>query len=171
MKTYFTKMSIIIALLFITTNSFSQNPTLTKGETISYINKKLKEAIGKSLRWNGDTYTYTNVSLTAEDENTLTIIIEMDNDEMIPAKKYSFTPKDISLYEISNASDTAGQFTLYAKNSIDHFKDRKGRLSDISTQSFEVPYSKDNPENFNKIEKAFKYLESISKEVKDPFGK
>ena len=164
-------MSIIIALLFITTNSFSQNPTLTKGETISYINKKLKEAIGKSLRWNGDTYTYTNVSLTAEDENTLTIIIEMDNDEMIPARKYSFTPKDITLDERSNASDTAGQFTLSAKNSKEYFKDRKGITSNWGVSSFVVPYSKDNSENFNKIEKAFKYLESISKEVKDPFGK
>lgn len=170
MKTYFTKMSIIIALLFIITNSFSQNPTLTKGETISYLNKILKEAVGKTLVWNGDTYTYTKIMLAPDEENTLTLIIEM-NDELIPARKYSFTPKDIALYERSNATDKVGQFTISAKNSIYYFRDSKGVVSSLGISSFEVPYSKDKPENFNKIEKAFKYLESITKEVKDPFGK
>ncbi len=170
MKTYFTKMALFIALLFITANSFSQNPTLTKGETISYINKILKEAVGKTFLWNGETYTYTRVSLSSEDESTLILIIEM-NDDIIPARKYSFTPKDITLKEGSKASDTVGQFTLSAKNSIYYYKDSKGSVSSWGVSSFEVPYSKDNAENFNRIEKAFKYLGTISKEVNDPFGK
>ena len=164
MKSYITKLSIITAMFFMTLSAFSQNPTLTKRETISYLNKKFKEAIGKSFYHAGAVNTYTNVTLAEEDENTIIVTIEVDNAAY--NKKYSFVPKKLSVKESKHESDSAGELFLFSENAFEIFKNGE-RTDSIFIM---IPFSKDDPENIKKIEKALKYLESISKEVKDPFG-
>lgn len=172
------RKSLFTLLLACTTFfSFSQSATLTKGETIAYLNKKINEAVGHKLSNNngfiGDIY---NAEVKVDTKGITIRYCWINTSGLYYWSSYVFNPSHIQdILPYANTSESAInelKISLVGKTCV--FTSGTGYYSP-TTQSGSVAYAnflqlRADPENLNKIKKALLYLKSLLKAEDDPFG-
>ncbi|MFN3666016.1 MAG: hypothetical protein ACK4S0_07650 [Sediminibacterium sp.] len=144
----------------------AQTPTLTKGETISYLSKKLKETIGHEWSNNNGSIGKITTCNVTQTEKGIKIEFWINSQRLV---SYEFNPKLISsITEYSNGSNSPiNELRLSLKGNVCiHYNN--GTTSSVSYGN--MPYLKADPDNFQKISKAFNHLKALLAAEDDPFG-
>lgn len=196
------KKQILLGLIFlITINSFAQDKaSLTKEETINYLNKKVQECEGHFRTPDGmkEAMYYRDLSFKLEGDK---VVLEIFSSNFSEYKNYYsyfervtyqyFNPAHIiSITEsTTNKNEPIGIIVIkfssnscLSKQKVSWFKYRDewddsgkgfGNHDGIKTYSKnEVGfiYLSTDSSNFNKIKKALEYLRDLYKAEDDPFG-
>lgn len=190
---------VVFFSLNLVTASSQDKASLTKGETINYINKKVKECIGHfrtPVGFNSPVYYYD--AKFKEDGDNVTLEIESSNyserksecDYWVRSTWQTFNPgKIVSITdETINAKDPIGIIILklnsttgISKNYVQWYRTKYtdgtcknfGNGDGTKTQSIKevgLIFQHADPENFNKLKKALGYLRDLYKAEDDPFG-
>jgi hypothetical protein len=174
-------MRTLLVILFsgvIFNFSYSQTATLTKGETIEYLNKKLKSTIGydfhnvngyignisdAQVSKDGEdikiSYTYSKSNKTW---NTFKFNPGRISSITYAENKTSSSINELFINLIGNVCITARGDGIYYNN--------KTPVTTNAISYARFLYLKADPEEFNKIKKAFLYLKSLYKAEDDPFA-
>ena len=169
------KLYVFLFSLFFALNGMAQTPTLTKGETISYLDKKFKESIGHELTNNNGNIGKITTAEVRESAKGITITYEYNYRNKYT---YEFNPRLISsisefthiagspLNELNiNLSGAVCVLTRSVANSSG------GRDITTSSVSFaKIIFLKADSSNFGKISKALNHLRDLLKAEDDPFG-
>ncbi len=181
-KTIFT---LLLSLLLQV--SFSQGTTLTKGETIDYLQKKLNEAGNfvllevddENLKQSSCTFKNSNIVLSG---NVVEIFLRMDfsgsayNDFLT----FNFNPATIKTIDPSaiKATYRNREVTKDPKSSISWLKlefassiGHKWGTTNILSNYCLFPYYNGDPQNGVRIKNAFLHLKDLIKAEGDPFDK
>lgn len=144
----------------------AQTPTLTKGETISYLNKKIKESIGHNWSNNNGTIGKISSATISETQKGVKIEFWIDAQRLV---SYEFNPKLISsITEYTNGTNSpVNEIRLSLKGNVSiHYNN--GQTSSVGYGN--MPYLKADADNFQKISKAFNHLKALLAAEDDPFG-
>lgn len=169
------KLYLIASLLLVSYCSVAQTPTLTKGETISYLDKKIKEAIGHSYS-NVNGYVGKVVEAhVKESAKGISIMYYFDYKNKYT---YDFNPRLIT--GIADYSYTAGsplnEIQIKFGGTICILSTVKPgtngyNVSDSRSVSYaNMIYLKADSTTLNKIIKALEHLRDLLKAEDDPFG-
>jgi len=152
--------------IFFATQVIAQTPTLTKGETISYLDKKIKEAIGHS--WTNNNGSIGKISSATVIQTTRGVKIEFKVDYQ-RTYSYEFNPKLISSIgdHTNRTSSPVNEIYINLKGNVCIYYNN-GQTSSVAYSNF--PYLKADPDNFQKISKAFNHLKALLAAEDDPFG-
>lgn len=156
---------VLLFALFVTQLN-AQTPTLTKGETISYLDKKIKESIGHSWTNNNGTIGKISSASVSQTEKGIRIEFKIDYQRLV---NYDFNPKLISsITEYTNGtSSPINEILLSLKGKVCiHYNN--GQTNSVAFANF--PYLKADVDNFQKISKAFNHLKALLAAEDDPFG-
>lgn len=144
----------------------AQTPTLTKGETISYLNKKIKETIGHQWSNNNGSIGSVTSCTVSQTEKGIKIEFRISSQRLL---SYEFNPKLISsITEYANGtSSPINEIRISLRGNVCiYYNDG----STSSTSYANMPYLKADPDNFQKISKAFNHLKALLAAEDDPFG-
>lgn len=144
----------------------AQTPTLTKGETISYLDKKIKESIGHNWTNNNGTIGKISSASVLQTEKGIKIEFRIDYQRLV---NYEFNPKLISsVTEYTNGtSSPVNEIRLSLKGNVCiHYNN--GQTNSVAYAN--LPYLKADADNFQKISKAFNHLKALLAAEDDPFG-
>lgn len=152
----------VFFFLFIICPRAQEKPTLTKEETVNYINKRVQEAIGlKSSK----ELTYGDLSLTVKDcDLTLTRGYKEDGSRYIEV----FNPIYInSFFVISKKGAQTGSLQINFSGAVVRYSwnGQKGTNTFVS-----IPFFNGDPDMGEKLKKAFLHLKDLCKAEDDPFG-
>lgn len=145
-------------------------PTLTKDETINYVNKKMKEAVDHVYSNNngriGKVSAIYTVSITKTPKG---INIVFTFDDPFYTASYEFNPahiKDVFAYENSTSS-AVNELQISLIGATCAAKIRSGNQSLAYANML---YLKADPTNLQKIKKALMHLRDLYKAEDDPFA-
>lgn len=193
------KLNIIFLIILLPIFSFAQDKaTLTKNETINYLNKKMKENIGHYKTPKGGTFKVYFLDSSFGTENDLVELSSYRSN--YTSKNYNcdyyqyknfdrFNPAHIisiesvetvkseplGIIKVILVSKTGIQTLLsYAyqnrENDGSCFNLEENSNKEYSVQEVNFPFLKGDPTNFNKIKKALEHLRNLYKNEDDPFG-
>lgn len=192
-------LSTICVLVFLNVSLVAQEKaSLTKDETVRYLEKKIKEIVGHYRTPNNSNQTlyYTDPAVTFND-NLLRIKISRKNYVLdsrssvyVELENYtSFNPKDIKEIKFENRNDwepvgvlkiiftsQVCKETMYAYGYTSQDDNGKGYdwgqtdKKEVSTNEALIPFLAADNTNFTKIKKALEYLRDLCKAEDDPFG-
>lgn len=192
------KIITILAVCVSIATSFAQGATLTKEETVNYINKKLAECDGhkKTVADGSRTPTIKSLRISLSDAGLVTGTMEredMNKAADCPRYKlynyYKFNLLHITSIELDknyNENEAVGTIKInllprtghvtmtteaYSRVLVGRCTDWKefDRKEETVSQVY-IYYLKGDPTNFNKIKKALEYLRDLAKAEDDPFG-
>lgn len=151
---------------FFTIQVIAQTPTLTKGETISYLDKKIKESIGHSWTNNNGTIGKISSASVVQSEKGIKIEFRVDYQRTY---SYEFNPKLISSIgdHTNGTSSPVNEMYINLKGNVCIFYNN-GQTSSVAYSNY--PYLKADSENLQKITKAFNHLKALLAAEDDPFG-
>lgn len=158
-------LCILIPVLFVA-QLHAQTPTLTKGETISYLNKKIKEVLGHNWSNNNGSIGSITYCSVIQTEKGIKIEFRINSQRTV---SYEFNPKLISsISEYANGSGSPiNELRISLKGNVCiHYNN--GTTNSIGYAN--MPYLKADPDNFQKISKAFNHLKALLAAEDDPFG-
>lgn len=192
------RIILSFALVGIFATSFAQNATLTKEETVNYINKKLAECHEhKKTPSNGKlTPTIDNQSISLSDAGLITKTLKRSvtlsgadcpNGKLYDYEKFnaahivsieadknydeSEAVGTIKLTLLSNTGHQTSTVEAYTRVLMGRCTDWKEvDRSEAKSSVAYLYYLKGDPTNFNKVKKAFEYLRDLVKAEDDPFG-
>lgn len=191
------KTITILAVCFSIATSFAQNATLTKEETVNYINKKLAECTSyKKTTSDGVTLTIEYERISLSDANLITKSTKrsrMVNGNDCPRNElYNYDKFNvvhivgIELDKNYDDSEAIGTIKIKLLPKTGHLtwtseaytRVLMGRCTDwkevdrqeMTVSEIRMYYLKGDPTNFNKIKKALEYLRDLAKAEDDPFG-
>jgi hypothetical protein len=165
--------------VFIATGSFAQDVTLTKGETVAYIEKKFKEAEGahSDFSKNGTNSRYRNLRLSFKDNN---LIMEYTYDytqggNWVWGSDRTITFNPLYIKSVSTGSTLSDIQTVWIDLSLpgkDRQRNSNGSFDNNinGVQMFYLGTSTDKS-NGEKIKKALLHLQALLKAEDDPFAK
>lgn len=160
---------VIKVLLFLVCikSVYAQNTTLTKGETISYLEKKIKEVEGTIV----GQYSYSNFSLRYEDGKIITSYVDTYNSGKTKSStsyEFRFNPLYITGFSFFslNSPDFRG---LRIKLSVPPQYIQNGNRYQREEADFFFVGNRNDDSNAQKIIKAFKHLQALLKAEDDPF--
>ena len=168
----------LLLLFFLSFQSFSQGEMLTKGETISYIDKVVKRAIGHSPVWimssDDARAEITSAGFSASGENVSYTYRTKDyNDGYCRASgsytTYTFHPahiKNITMKKINKSSVVYVIVKMRAKDMVTIQSDSRKYFSDEMSFYLFMPETK----NFDSFKKALLHLKDLASAEDDPFG-
>jgi len=160
------KLFYLFLFTLIITTSNAQTPVLTKGETISYLDKKIKEAIGHT--WTNNNGSIGKISSASVIQSDKGVKIEFRVDYQ-RTYSYEFNPKLISSIgdHTNGTSSPVNEIYINLKGNVCIFYNN-GATSSVAYSNF--PYLKADSENLQKITKAFNHLKALLAAEDDPFG-
>lgn len=169
------KLYLIASLLLASYCSIAQTPTLTKGETISYLDKKIKESIGHALT-NSNGYIGKVVEAQVkESAKGISITYYFDY-----KTKYTFDFNPRLITSIADYQHAAGsplnEIQIKLSGAICILSTVKPgtngyNVTDTKSISYaNMIYLKADSTSFNKIIKALEHLRDLLKAEDDPFG-
>jgi tryptophanase len=157
------KLFFSIAIILIASSSFAQNATLTKTETVAYIDKKIKEiASQQTPKADGFFYSLWNYMQFTDGMATIGFAF-------LPLREvtYKFNPayiKDVTSFEQGKAT---GWIRIgFASNAVAISDGGTKKSSDAAF----LPYAIGDGTNFEKLKKALLHLQSLLKAEDDPFA-
>ena len=161
----------VLSLLF-SASVYAQDVTLTKGETVEYLNKKFKELDGRNYT-NISNYTIKNLSITFKDGLMVMSISEVGVED---GKSHNYIRKFNPLYitKIWSANvvpygDNTGQLQIYLKIAGTEAYQSGAYGWTQNTDVLRLPFLNVN-DNDKKITKALLHLQALLKAEDDPFG-
>ena len=186
-----TKTFSVLAIL-ICTIYFAQGASLTKEETINYINKKLRDVVTDNgyEEWN---IIQNELSLDDSKARITRIYVTGTNSPLLRncAEGYWSFSKDIIEFnpayieDIKEGEDSngvkkmilvipkTGKHTYLAKKCViegDYFVPKVKEDTIEMTKELKIFYNGNDPATFGKLKKAIEYLRDLSKSESDPFG-
>ncbi|MDR6921879.1 MULTISPECIES: hypothetical protein [Chryseobacterium] len=198
LKDFFWKTFLLISFLGVEYGVKAQGATLTKEETVNYINKKLAESnehkktvsdgkITATINWqtiemsnNGiitraisrstklENLDCPDVNLFDEDKFNVSHIVTIEL-----AKNYNENEAvgTLKIKLLPKTGHSSGKFSAYSRVLMGRCVDREERsIYDLTVDEISIYYLKGDPTNFKKIKKAFEYLRDLNKAEDDPFG-
>jgi len=169
------KLYLIASLLLVSYCSIAQTPLLTKGETISYLDKKFKESIGHELINSNGNIGKITLAEVKESSKGITIVYEYNYKSKYT---YEFNPRLISsiseLTHISGSSlnelsiNLSGAVCVFTKSIMNSSGYRDNTTTSASFAK--IIFLKADSSNFGKISKALNHLRDLLKAEDDPFG-
>lgn len=144
----------------------AQTPALTKGETISYLDKKIKESIGHNWSNNNGTIGKISSASVIQTEKGIKIEFRIDYQR---TTSFEFNPKLITaVTEYTNGTNSpVNEIRLSLKGNVCiHYNN--GQTNSVAYGN--LPYLKADADNFQKISKAFNHLKALLAAEDDPFG-
>lgn len=195
--------SVLLLSLLVPTPALAQ-PTLTKDETINYINKKLAEASGShstysegpsplwyrsvsvSLRGARMTVSYVRANREESGEHC-PYVRGCRSDYRRQESEWNFNPALIRSIAIEESGPVGcvllNLSTADARHTSEWFgwiRDQNAQWETYHWQQFHretdnydvvhVPYLATDPQNFDRLKKAFLHLQALLKAEDDPFG-
>ena len=182
-----------LLLLLLMHDSFSQGATLTKGETIAYLQRKLDETTQFEMRkvekpeiLKGEKLTiirtFENPVISINENNIVTIQFtekekwkyrqdgidyDQDREDKTVRKSISFNPSAIKSISVGNVHTESDIDLIFITFSYKF----PAKYNEISCQSdlLEIPYYNADPQNGSRIEKAFLHLKDLITAEGDPF--
>ncbi len=189
---------VILALLNLSLNA-QNKANLTKGETVLYINKKVKECEGHYRTPDGSAFSngvarkmyYRNMKFELSGEKILISSMSSNKSENDYSRDYferyttqSFNPSQIVSITngTANPKEPLGIIIIKLKSNscateqnVFYHNGRYFASHDptVKNSSAEVGliFLIADPENYNKVKKALEYLRDLYKAEDDPFGK
>ncbi|MFD0751294.1 hypothetical protein ACFQZS_14180 [Mucilaginibacter calamicampi] len=179
------KNLIFLFLLFVTISAKAQDKaTLTKDETISYINRKVKEIDGLSYH-----YINTLGERLSKTCNAASFALKYDTNDKLLLKYNEAYPnttlelrylyefkatyiKSIELMPPVVSSDQLGFLKIQLSNESALYSIRYdgGSRGEGNTSVIELPFLISDTSNFSKLKKALEHLQALYKSEDDPFG-
>ncbi|HCL04537.1 MAG TPA: hypothetical protein DHW64_00535 [Chitinophagaceae bacterium] len=160
------KFFYVVLFSFFVSQLHAQTPTLTKGETISYLDKKIKESIGHNWTNNNGTIGKISSASVIQTEKGIKIEFRIDYQRTI---SYEFNPKLISsVTEYTNGTSSPVNEIRLSLNGNVCIHYNNGQTNSVSYGN--LPYLKADADNFQKISKAFNHLKALLAAEDDPFG-
>jgi hypothetical protein len=178
------KKLLLGVLLICSIASFAQDKaSLTKEETVRYLDKKFKEIISSR-----DGKVYTDASCSLEGSK-LKIFIELKfvykgEDASIARSTITIDPSKIERIQngtegteinmlIINVTSNTSKLVLFETASDpqpSNFNYWNKKTTTTVPSKIEIPYLKYDGTNFDKIKKALEHLKDLCKAEDDPFG-
>lgn len=169
------KLYVFLFSLFIALIGIAQTPTLTKGETISYLDKKIKESIGHSLTNSNGYIGKVTEAQVKESAKGISIMYYFDYKTKYT---YDFNPRLIT--GIADYQHVAGsplnEIQIKLSGAICILSTVKPgtsgyNVTDTKSVSYaNMIYLKADSTSFSKIIKALNHLRDLLKAEDDPFG-
>jgi len=171
------QLFIAILLCMLSVTALAQDITLTKGETVAYLDKKIKEVEGYSQ--NGWPEGLSVKDCSVEFKNGRLIITQSTykNENDFRKEEYSFNPlyiESITDYSYNDKAQTVHiMFITLSTKSIRHQTTHP--LNYVKWPLYEekdaqIYYFNGGGKNFEKIKKALFHLQALLKAEDDPFG-
>lgn len=164
------KMFVLLLLVSAVVTTFAQDPTLTKAETISYLNNKIKAVIGQK---EPSCSSCSDKLLNAYIKEADGLIEIYYSQEMGSGRSWSctyrFNPKYIDGITLMGSNATVRSINIFIPNNSG-MKTTSDYSSFWKDKNMSFLFLDNDPDNFKKIKKAFLYLKDLYKAEADPFG-
>jgi len=176
MKT-FPLVFIAFALSF---NSYSQDVTLTKGETIQYLDKIVKQTVGQTFKTsygflgNSGTIGEVKEAYIKETSTGIEVFYEIKG-SFIWQRKLKFHPKYIKtiINHKNNLSSTVNGVDITLIGNLCNYeyyaRDYGGVVGSGTVAQLSIIFLQEDPKNFERLKKALLHLQALYKAEDDPF--
>jgi len=179
MQFVFWKRATILAMsIFFSLGAFSQGEMLTKGETINYINRVVKRAVGYNAVWIGcGPGKLAEISRASFEASGDDVVYTMDSKAydkdrcMASSKsyKYVFSPvyiKTVTMKKVEGTSIAYAKISFTNKGLV-RFTDKGEKFWSEDVSMYFVLAE---PKNFESLKKALFHLKDLASAEEDPFG-
>jgi hypothetical protein len=156
---------LLFVFIFVSLIAGAQNATLTKGETIEYLHKKIMEVDKQTTGTAGSVFQYPKVLL----QNGA---VKIEFDMGTPRYTYVFNPAYIKEVTLSKPNQTTG-WVLIELMSKAVAVEKAYAAADNGKSSSEfawLPFLIGDGKNFDRIKKALLHLQALIKAEDDPFN-
>ncbi len=164
------KIFFLTALFTVSISVFAQDVTLTKDETISYLDKKIKAIIGQPEPFCSNcTGRKMRNAYIKETGGLIEVYFSYDiSDGRSYSATYRFNPKYIRDIDLFTTKSTVRTINIFIPNnsSMKTTSDSEGFWNE---KNMKFLFLDNDPENFNRIKKAFLYLKDLYNAEADPF--
>lgn len=158
----------ILAMTIMTFLHGKAQVTLTKGETIAYLNKKIKEVAGfKHPKLQPASFAAEYLQEIKLSDNKVEIIFTYIGDSR--PRSYKFNPLLITRISSSEEKNATTGLVYFDFNSMTVLQDEINIKGPIQNNYAVFPYLIGDGSNFEKIKKAFLHLQALLKAEDDPF--
>jgi len=167
------KILVVLVLSVISSLSVAQDVTLTKGETVAYLDKKFKEIIGHKDPQSPEVFLDAGVKF----ENSLLIIKYTLKLSETTSWSFEFNFNPMYIKDVHTAYDdeevpmlSISLLTSCGKEIIRHSYNTAYPPKWESTSSSKMYFLKGDNKNGEKCKKALLHLQALLKAEDDPFG-
>ncbi len=161
---------LLLSFIFITISVevYSQNSNLTKGQTIEYLNKKIKEVAGLQSFISGQNYPDNLRSFgVSMQDNRIEIYHTYPNS--YSSEIYKFNPRFIEKVEMPGFMSKDSVTSIINLALKDPIASYTGTSGQYVTRYVSFPFMYSDRSNFEKIKKALFHLKALMEAEEDPF--
>ena len=164
------KILICLSVFFMAATVAAQDATLTKAETISYLDKKIKAIVGQPEPFcSSCTGRKMRNAYVKEVDGLIEVFFSYDlRDDYIYSETYRFNPKYLRDVDIHSGSQTVRSINIFIPNESG-MKTTSDYESFWKTKNVRFLFLDNDPENGKRIKKALLHLKDLYNAEADPF--